>query len=95
MLKLTGQLINTFKQPKGVNKEGEEYGGQNKVQIMGDVSLPDGSTRVDLYNLTAHNIMDFADHIGKKISVDIGVLASGRNVIYFIPKNTKPTIEGV
>lgn len=92
MLSLTGKLINIFTQPKGVNKDGEEYGGQSKVQIMGEVSLPDGSNRVDMYTLTAHNIRDFSECIDKQISVAIGVLASGKNVIFFIPKNTKPLV---
>nr|WP_136252948.1 hypothetical protein [Ningiella ruwaisensis] len=90
MLTLKGQLINTFKQPKGVNKEGNEYGGQDKVQIMGKVELPDGDSRMDMFTLTAHNIEHFKAFIGKQISIDVGVLASRNNVIFFIPKQAKP-----
>lgn len=91
MLTLKGQLINIFRQPKGVNKEGNEYGGQDKVQIMGKVELPDGDSRMDMFTLTAHNVEQFKSHLGKPISIDIGVLASRNNIIYFIPRSAKPT----
>lgn len=91
MLTLTGQLINTFVQPKG-EKDGKEYGGQNKVQILGKVELSDGGSKMDMYTLTAHDIKSFEAFVGKTVSFQVGVLASGKNLIYFIPKSTKPKL---
>lgn len=91
MLTLTGQLINTFIQPKG-EKDGKEYGGQNKVQILGEVELQDGGSKMDMYTLTAHDIESFKTFVGKKISFQVGVLATGRNLVFFIPKSTKPKL---
>lgn len=89
MLTLTGQLVNTFKQPKG-EKDGKEFGGQDKVQILGNMDLPNGETKMDMYTLTTHDIKSFEPLKGKNVSVSIGVLASGKNVVFFIPKTAQP-----
>ena len=34
MLVLEGILINVFETPKGVTKDGKEYGGESKIQVM-------------------------------------------------------------
>jgi len=59
MLNMTGQLINVFKSPVGQNKNGEEYGGQDKLQILGEVELPNGQTRMEMFTLTTHNLNKF------------------------------------
>lgn len=91
MLSLSGKLINTFVQPKG-ERDGKEYGGQDKIQIMGEVELPDGGKRVDMFNLTTHDISNFEPHINKYIIIPVGVFAAGRNVTYFIPRGTSPQL---
>ena len=35
MLSMTGQLLNVFENPRGVTKEGREYGGNYKIQVLG------------------------------------------------------------
>lgn len=90
MLTLTGKLINTYVQPKSKRADGTEIGGQDKVQILGDIELPDGGRRCDMYTLSTHDIHAFKSHVGKDISFTIGVFASGRNLTFFIPKGTKP-----
>ncbi|MCL1164473.1 hypothetical protein L2728_21995, partial [Shewanella chilikensis] len=55
MLTMNGQLLNMFVSPKGTNKNGDDYGGQDKVQILGDVSLPNGEVRKEMFTLTAHD----------------------------------------
>jgi hypothetical protein len=91
MLTLTGEVINVFKQPKG-EKDGKEFGGQDKIQLIGKVSLPNGTERVDMFTLTSHNIDDFKEFTGQQISIPVGVMASGRTIIYFIPKGSKPSL---
>lgn len=91
MLTLTGQLVNTFVQPKG-EKDGKEYGGQNKIQILGKIDLPDGGSKMDMYTLTSHNIKSFETFVGKTVSFQVGVMATGKNLIFFIPKNVSPRL---
>lgn len=91
MLTMNGQLLNIFVSPKGENKEGKEYGGQHKIQLLGDVALPNGEVRKDMFTLTAHEIEDFKSLEGKNISVPVGIFAQSKAVTYFIPKGSKPT----
>jgi len=92
MLTLKGKIINTFQQPEG-EKDGKKYGGQHKVQIIGEVVLPNGENRVDIFTLTAHNHKDFEGFQNKEVSVPVGVMASGNSLIYFIPKGSKPQAQ--
>jgi hypothetical protein len=91
MLTLTGELLNVFTQPKG-ERDGKEYGGQNKVQILGKVGLSDGGTKMDMYTLTAHDIESFKDFHGKIIIVPVGVMPNGKSLTFFIPKATVPKL---
>ncbi|NKO00820.1 hypothetical protein, partial [Weissella cibaria] len=53
MFTLTGQVVHVFTAPRGISKKtGEEYGGQDKVQILGDIPLQGGETRKELVTLT-------------------------------------------
>jgi hypothetical protein len=88
MLTLKGKLINTFVTPKG-EKDGKEYGGQDKVQIIGDIQLPNGETKVDMFTLTAHNVSEFKSYIGKEVRVPIGIFAAAKSLTYYIPKGSK------
>lgn len=92
MLNLTGQLINTYVQPMS-QRDGKEYGGQDKIQIIGNIELPDGGTRVDMVTLTTHDIKKFEPLVGKQITIPVGVFASGRSLIYFIPKGSSPVLN--
>lgn len=91
MLTLKGKLINTFVSPKG-QKDGNEYGGQDKLQIIGDISLPNGETKVDMFTLTTQNLSFFDNLIGKEIRVPIGIFAAAKAITYYIPKGSKPEL---
>ncbi|MGI2072847.1 hypothetical protein, partial [Shewanella baltica] len=60
--------------------------------LLGDVSLPNGETRKDMFTLTAHNVSDFKNLVGKEISVPVGVIANGKAVTFFIPKGSLPSV---
>jgi hypothetical protein len=91
MLTLQGQLINIFESPKG-EKDGKEFGGQDKVQILGEVVLQNGESRNDLVTLTTHDKNLFKDLQGKTVSVPVGVFASGKSLAYYIPKGSAPRV---
>ncbi len=90
MLTLCGTLINTFKSPKGTNKDGDEYGGQDKVQILGEIPLPNGETRNDLVTLTTHELSLYEEFKNQRLRVPVGVFANGKSITYFIPKGSQP-----
>ena len=91
MLTLQGQLINIFESPKG-EKDGKEFGGQDKIQILGQVVLQNGESRNDLVTLTTHDKHHFKDMQGQTISVPVGVFAAGKSLTYYIPKGAKPSV---
>nr|CRY95452.1 hypothetical protein [uncultured prokaryote] len=92
MLSMTGKVIHLFETPKGKNKAGEEFGGQDKVQVMGAVPLQNGETRYDLITLTCHDANAFEPFMGQEVSFPIGVMAPSKGqIVYFIPKGAIPS----
>lgn len=91
MLTLKGRLINKFVTPKS-ERDGKEIGGQDKVQILGEVSLPNGEVRMDMFTLTTHNASDFNEMDNSEIRVPIGLFAAGSKITYYIPKGSVPEI---
>lgn len=89
MLTLTGQLINVFNSPKG-EKDGKEYGGQSKIQLLGEVVLQNGEAKNELVTLTTHEPSFFSELTGQLISVPVSCFANGKSITYFIPKGSKP-----
>jgi hypothetical protein len=90
MLMMTGQLLNVFKTPQGVNKEGKDFGGQHKIQILGAVTLQNGETQNKLVDLTCHDVSSFEKLLGQQIRFPVGVMPSGGNVVYYIPRGGQP-----
>ena len=52
MLQITGQVVNVFTVEGGKDKEGKEFDSRHKVQLMGNVALPNGENKYDLMDLT-------------------------------------------
>lgn len=94
-LTMTGQLINTFLAPVGISKKtGEEYGGQDKIQLLADLPLPDGGMRNELITLTTHEPEQYEQLKGQKVRVPVGAFATGKVVQFFIQKGSKPELVG-
>lgn len=94
MLNLTGKLINVFTQQGGKNKKGEEYEDRDKIQILGGLDLPNGEVKHELVTLTVDDTSPFTAFLNQNISVAVGCMASGRNVIYYVAKGAKPVLQG-
>ena len=45
-------MINVFETPKGVTKDGKEYGGESKIQVMYENTLANGEKRTEMETLT-------------------------------------------
>ena len=65
MLVLEGTLINVFETPKGVTKDGKEYGGESKIQVMYENKLANGEIRTEMETLT---VADTSPYLNKKNS---------------------------
>ena len=93
MFQITGQVINCFHQPGALDKEtGELKKGKNKVQILGNVPVSDGGSKMDLVTLTVPEGIDFKTHIQKKINIPLGFFSPSKgSILYFIPKDSKIT----
>ena len=83
MISLNGILINAFKTPaKG------DFEEKDKIQIMGDVVLQNGSVRKDLITITVPDADEYEHLKGTEISVGVGVFAPQKGtVIFFIQKS--------
>lgn len=90
MFTLTGQIVNVFTAPKGISKRtGEEYGGDDKVQILGDIPLPGGECRKELVTLKTDQGKTLDGLIGQTVTTPVGFFASGKSVGFFIPQGHK------
>ena len=65
MLVLEGILINVFETPKGLTKDGKEYGGESKIQVMYENTLANGEKRTEMETLT---VADTSPYLNKKNS---------------------------
>lgn len=83
MLLLHGTILNVFITKRGHDKSGEEYGGDDKVQIMVDVPADGGTLRKDLVDLKTENAAPFQKEIGKKVNVPVGVFAPAKGTVIF------------
>jgi hypothetical protein len=87
MFTLHGQVVHVFEAPKGISKKtGEEYGGQDKVQVMGNIPLDNGQHRMELITLTTDQGSSFQKLVGRPVSLPVAFYVSGRAVGYYIPK---------
>ena len=92
MIKLEGTVLNVFTQQGGTNKKGEAFEDRDKVQILGAMELPNGDVKNELFTLSVENYRDFSDFLNQKISIAVGAMASGRNVIFYVAKGAQPEL---
>lgn len=86
LFSLTGQVVNVFTAPKVVKEDGTSYGGQDKVQILGDIPLQEGQTRKDIITLTTSQGAELQKAIGSTVVAPVGFYAKGSVISFFIPK---------
>lgn len=97
MFNICGIVLHTFEQPKRVDsKTGEVLSDEKpKVQILGDMPLPNGQTRMEMVTLTCEDVKPYEALKGQKISVSLGIFAPAKGqVVYFIPKGSFPVLDG-
>ena len=93
MLQITGQVVNVFTLDAGKDKDGKDYAERYKVQLMGNVALPNGDAKFDLMDLTVESLDDWTSLQSKQIAIDIGSFAPAKgNIVYFVRKGAKPRV---
>jgi len=96
MLQITGKVINLFTVEGGKDKDGNDYDERHKVQLLGNVAMPNGDTKMDLMDLTVDDLTVWANLQGKEIAIDVGAFALNKGtIVYFVRKGSKPKLMGV
>lgn len=73
MFILSGKLINIFETPKGKTKDGEDYGGDFKLQVLHENTLRNGEKRVDLVELAVGDTSPYKDKLNATVSVPVAI----------------------
>lgn len=91
---MNGQVINVFVSPKGVNKQGEEYGGQDKVQIIGDIILEGGQSKKEMITLTTSQGEQLKKAVGQSVTAPVAFFSNKGSIGYYIPKGSQISLSG-
>lgn len=91
MFQVSGQVMNCFYQPGPVDSEtGEVKKGKNKVQILGEMPVSDGGSKLDLITLSVPEGLSFEPYLRKAVSVPLGFFSPSKgSIVYFIPKGSQ------
>lgn len=94
MFTVTGQVLKTYIQPGGVDKESGEVGPATaKVQIMGEMPVKGGDSRYDMITLTVEDQTTYEGLKGKRVRLPLGFFAPSKgSIVYYIPKGATPEI---
>lgn len=96
MFTVTGQVLKTFIQPAVVNNETGVLGEPStKVQLMGEMPVQGGESRLDLITLTIQDRKAYDALTGKIVRIPLGFFAPQKgNIVYFVPKGSVPEVVG-
>jgi hypothetical protein len=82
MITLNGSLLNVFKAP--VRKSAEQGEKEkDKIQILGDVALPNGQLRKDLMTITVKDARKYQDLQGSEVAVSVGAFSPDKGTVIF------------
>lgn len=94
MFTVSGLVLHTYDSPASVDKKTGEITREEKpkVQLLGDIPLPNGQFRCDMITLTCEDKAEFEALKGRKVAVPLGMFSPAKDqIIYFIPKGARPT----
>lgn len=97
MFQVTGLVLHTYDAPAAVDKKTGEVTREEKpkVQLIGDIPLPNGQARYDMITLSCEDRAEFEALKGRKVSIPLGMFAAGKDqLVYFIPKGCHPAPLG-
>ena len=74
-------MINVFETPKGLTKDGKEYGGESKIQVMYENTLANGEKRTEMETLTVADTSPYLNKKNSPVRVPVGFKrVSGKGV---------------
>lgn len=84
MLSLCGQVLNVFANPKGVNKStGEEYGGGHKVQLLANITLNNGETKMDIVTISTDTPAVYEANKGNVVRIPVKAFSMEKGQVGF------------
>jgi len=83
MLTLTGTISNAYVMPAGVGKDGKPYSARHKLQLLHETHTRDGQLKQSLEDLTVSDSSIYAANIGKRVSIEVGVMVAGGGVLFY------------
>lgn len=95
MFQVSGVVLHTYDSPASVDKRTGEITREQKpkVQLLGDIPLPNGQFRCDMITLTCEDKAEFEALKGRKVTVPLGMFSPAKEqIIYFIPKGAHPVV---
>lgn len=93
MLQISGKVVNFFTVESGKDRDGKEYDAKHKVQLLGNIALPNGDTKYDLMDLTVDDLFEWQSLKGQDIAIDVGAFSPAKgNIVYFVSKGAKPKL---
>ena len=94
MFTVTGLVMKTFVQEGRTDRETGEVGKDAvKVQIMGEMPVQGGDSRLDLITLTVEDQKSYEALKGKRVRVPLGFFSPAKgNIVYYIPKGSSPEV---
>lgn len=91
MITMKGQIVNVFKANDSRDREtGEIRQGKHKIQIMGKLPLESGDFQLAMHDMSIPELETFKPFQGKWVEVALGIMSSGDNTIFYIPRGSKP-----
>jgi len=81
MLKLQGQVVNVYKAPDFKPAEGEKKEGGHKVQLMTQVHLKNGETKMDLVTLGVKDPDAYT--VGEVAEVPVGAFVRNNQIQFY------------
>ena len=94
MFTVMGKVVHVFDQPGRLDKEtGEMMPDTVRLQMMGNMPVQNGETRLDLITVKVENKETYEKLKGKEIRLPVGAFAPSKGqIIYFVPKGSNPEL---
>lgn len=87
MFSVTGRLEKIFETPAGKGKDGQAYEATVKAQIMGEIVLKNGETKLELLTLTIppRMVAEAKSCLKTDVTWPCGLFVSGGKITAFLP----------
>jgi hypothetical protein len=94
MFTVMGKVVHVFDQPGRLDKAtGEMTEDTVRLQMMGQMPVQGGETRLDLITVKVDNKEKYEKLRNKEIRLPVGAFSPSKGqIIYFVPKGSEPEL---